>query len=106
MEEAEIPSIYSNSRPSVAPSREHAVNPLPFRAGVLTQRAGHFAQVIKHGSSQGSIAGVVQKAADVGSCMCREEDKDVHSEISPVKIKCSDWTDVADWEVSFFIPYI
>ncbi len=70
MEETEIQSIYSNSRPSVVPSQEPAANALPFWAGVLTQRTGHFAQVIKHGSSQGSITGIVQKATDVGSCIC------------------------------------
>lgn len=41
---------------------------LPFRAGVLTQGAGHFAQVVQHGSAQGSLAGVVQEAAHVRSC--------------------------------------
>lgn len=46
-----------------------AADALPFWAGVLTQRTGHFAQVIKHSSSQGSIAGVVQKATDVGPCV-------------------------------------
>ena len=77
MEETEIQSVYSNSGPSVAPSQEPAANTLPFRAGVLTQRAGHFAQVIKHGSSEGSIAGVVQEAAHVGSCMCQKKKKSV-----------------------------
>lgn len=75
MEETEIQSIYSNSRPSVVPSQEPAANALPFRAGVLTQRTGHFAQVIKHGSSQGSITGIVQKATDVGSCICGKKKK-------------------------------
>lgn len=94
MEETEIPSIYSNSRATVVTPQERAVNALPFRAGVLTQRTGHFAQVIKHGSSQGSITGVVQKAAHVGSCTCWEGNRNlhVHSEISLVKafIRCSD----------------
>lgn len=65
--------FYSHSRPSVASCKEPAAKALPFRAGVLTQRTGHFAQVIKHGSSQGSVAGVVQKAADVGACMCGKD---------------------------------
>lgn len=82
MEETEIQSFYSNSRPSVVPSQESAANALPFRAGVLTQRTGHFAQVIKHGSSQGLIAGVVQEAADVGSCKCRE-----NPDRKPIRLK-------------------
>lgn len=69
MEETEIQSIYSHSELSVVPSQEPAVNALPFRAGVLTQRTGHFAQVVKHGPSQSSIAGVVKEASDVGSYM-------------------------------------
>lgn len=69
MEETEIQSIYSHSELSVVPSPEPAVSALPFRAGVLTQRTGHFAQVVKHGPSQGSIAGVVKEASDVGSYM-------------------------------------
>ena len=39
---------------------------LPFGAGVLTQGAGHFARVVQHCSSQGSLTGIVQEAADVG----------------------------------------
>lgn len=65
---------HSHSRPSMASSKEHRSSPssqvLPFRAGVLTQRTGHFAQVIQHGASQGSVTGVVQEAADVRSCKC------------------------------------
>lgn len=65
---------HSHSRPSMAsrPERRSSLSsaPLPFRAGVLTQRTGHLAQVVQHGSSQGSVAGVVQEAAHVRSCKC------------------------------------
>lgn len=80
MEETEIQSVYSNSRPSVAPSRQPATDALPFRAGVLTQRAGHFTQIIKYGSSQRSVTGIVQKAAHVGSCT---GEKSIQSEKPP-----------------------
>lgn len=64
----------------MALSQEPAVNALPFWAGVLTQSTGHFAQVIKHGSSQGSIACIVQEAANVGSCMCQKKKKNSREE--------------------------
>lgn len=57
----------------MVPSQEPAANALPFRAGVLTQRAGHFAQVIQHGSPQSAFIGIVHKATDVGPWMCQNK---------------------------------
>lgn len=40
-------------------------NGIPFRAGVLTQGAGHFPEVIENHSFERPLLGVIQKAAQV-----------------------------------------
>jgi hypothetical protein len=39
----------------------------------LTQRAGHFAQVIQHGSPQRLIIGIMHEATHVGSLPCQNK---------------------------------
>ncbi len=41
------------------------INHIPFRAGVLTQGAGHFPEVIEHHPFERPVFGIIQKAADV-----------------------------------------
>lgn len=39
---------------------------LPLRAGVLTQGAGHFAEVVKNGPAECMLSFIVYKASNVG----------------------------------------